>query len=180
MIALLPRHPGHGGQEGGGGGGRDDLLLVPDVLGAAVTSEDREPPPGRGWGGRARGGVTLVACVTAAQAVSCHDTVDAPGGREERPEGAGEGVTREVRGRGAHADPTLWPGQPQDVSDGECLLSELASLLLSGGDLGEAAGMFAARGYTLLVCGNMNIMRRHFTKLTCIVPKLFSFPRHPP
>ena len=92
MIALLPRHPGHGGQEGGGGGGRDDLLLVPDVLGAAITSEDRKPAPSRGWGGRPRGGVTLVAGVTASQTVSCHDTVDAPGGREERPEGASEGV----------------------------------------------------------------------------------------
>lgn len=93
MIALLPRHPRQGGQEGGCGGGCDDLLLVPDVLGAAISSEDREAAPGRWGGGRARGGVTLVAGVTAAQAVSLHDTVDAPGGREERPEGASEGVT---------------------------------------------------------------------------------------
>ena len=180
MIALLPCYPGHGGQEGGSGGGGDDLLLVPNVLGAAVTSEDRIPAPRWSRGGGAGGGVTLVSGVTAAQGVFLHDTVNAPGGREKSPEGASEGVTREVRGRGAHTGPTLWPWQLQDVSDGECLLSELTSLLFSGGNLGEAARMFAARGHTLLVCGNVRILRPNFTKLTCIVPKLFSFPRHPP
>ena len=151
MIALLPCYPGHGGQEGGSGGGGDDLLLVPNVLRAAVTSEDRIPAPSWRRGGGAGGGVTLVAGVTAAQGVFLHDTVDAPGGREEGPEGASEGVTREVRGRGAHTGPTLWPWQPQDVSDGKCLLSKLTSLFLCGSDLGEASGMLATGGYTLLV-----------------------------
>ena len=155
MIALLPCYPGHRGQDGGSGGGGDDLLLVPDVLRAAVTSEDRIAAPSGRRGGGTGGGVTLVAGVTAAQGVFLHDTVDSPGGREESPEGASEGVAREVRGRGAHTGPTLRPRQPQDISDGECLLSKLTSLLLFGGDLGEAAAMLATGGYTLLVLDDL-------------------------
>ena len=124
------RHAAHPSQDLLGHRGRDRLLLRPDGLRGSVTSEDRVASTSyRGWRGH---GVTLVADITTTEGVFLHDTVLSPGRREESSQGTPGDGAGEVGGSEAGAGLAVGAGEPDDVTQGEGLVTKPAPRLLPG------------------------------------------------